>query len=252
MFEHTAIGSRIIDLTETRSTNTVGLELIQSGKAEDGLVITASVQNEGRGQHGSKWQSDPGANLLASVILNLIDFPAQLHFHLNRMVSVACCECVNEITGLKATIKWPNDMMIADQKIAGILVENSIRGGSITWSVVGVGINLNQSKFEPFPIPVTSVQLLRSIRTDRSDALQVLLKKLDHWYRIFRLKKYDVIRSAYSNNLYRYHEYSKFSDKDGTFEGMITDVLEDGRILITDKEKRKRIYSNKEIEFIFG
>lgn len=251
MFEQTAIGDKIIELTETRSTNTVALDLIQSGKASDGIVVTAHYQSEGRGQQGTFWQSDPGSNLLVSVILNLIDFPAQLHFHLNRMISVACCEAVQEITGLEARIKWPNDIMIKDSKIAGILVENSIRAGKITWCVAGIGINLNQTDFDPYNVPATSVAILRTVRYDRSEGLKILLKKMDEWYRLFRLKRFDLIRSKYSQSLYRSQEMATFSDKNGIFKGMITDVLEDGRLLITDIDKRKRIYSNKEVEFIF-
>jgi BirA family biotin operon repressor/biotin-[acetyl-CoA-carboxylase] ligase len=251
MFEHTAIGSRVVELSETRSTNTVALELIQSGKAGDGLVITADHQNEGRGQHGSQWQSDPGSNLLVSVVLNLMDFPAQLHFHLNRMISVACHESISEITGHKSQIKWPNDILVNDQKIAGILIENIIRGGVITWSVVGIGINLNQTAFGSYPVPATSVRLLNSLRYKREDALNVLLSKLDKWYRIFILKRFDLIRSGYTDHLFRYQKTAKFADKAGPFEGMITDVLEDGRMVITDATKRRRVYSNKEVEFIF-
>jgi len=187
-FRH--IGTRHIHLDATDSTNNRAAEFAHD-PANSGTVITTDVQTQGRGQHGRVWHSQPGMNVLLSVLL----FPPielRKPAVLTALASVAVAETVFELVGQEPTIKWPNDVLVGGKKIAGILIESGVKGMSTEYSVlstqyfvVGIGLNVNQSSvdFTSQGLPeATSLGLLAGKSHDVATVTQFLIHKLDAAY----------------------------------------------------------------------
>ena len=137
----------ILELDTVDSTNNYAMRLIDADTAESGLMILANAQTSGKGQRGKQWMSAAGESLLMSLILRPNrTLQQQTQFMAAVAVSVAKI-CEQNLSKISVKIKWPNDIIIADKKAGGILIENMIRGTSWEWSVIGIGLNIQQRNF---------------------------------------------------------------------------------------------------------
>ena len=133
-----AIGSSVIELSEIDSTNNYAMQLANGGMAEHGTVVITNYQTKGKGQQGNQWSSEPGSNLLFSIILDTSHDDIQSQFLLNAAFCSGIAHMLMEHFELSATsIKWPNDIFIHKKKIAGILIENLIRGQQWQFAIAG-------------------------------------------------------------------------------------------------------------------
>jgi BirA family transcriptional regulator, biotin operon repressor / biotin---[acetyl-CoA-carboxylase] ligase len=136
------IGRRVLHFDRLDSTNSYALSLAHDVD-EDGLVVLAGEQSAGRGQHGRSWSAPPGSGVLMSVLL----FPPpslRRPAVLTAWAAVSVCQLIREVTGLHARIKWPNDVLIDERKVCGILIEQRSAGGERLATVVGIGLNVAQ------------------------------------------------------------------------------------------------------------
>jgi BirA family biotin operon repressor/biotin-[acetyl-CoA-carboxylase] ligase len=148
----------IIKLDEATSTNTVAAEM--GDAASHGTAVWALTQSAGRGQRGNTWEAEPGKNLTFSVVLRPTFIAAARQFELSMLVSLAIVRVLQKYLRKDVSIKWPNDIYVGDMKICGILIENSLSGSSIDRSIVGVGLNVNQTAFvsnAPNPVSMTQI-----------------------------------------------------------------------------------------------
>ena len=142
----------IITLSKVASTNSYAQEQIEAGDLHEGDVIFTLNQESGRGQGVNTWESEAGRNLHLSLILEPNMIHASNQFVLTQMVSLAIVSVINKYVTANSNnpnvkIKWPNNIYVGDKKIAGILFQNYIKGNNIEYSIVGIGINVNQIKF---------------------------------------------------------------------------------------------------------
>ena len=242
------IGSRKLNYEKVSSTNTMALELIASGTAADGMVITGGFQSEGRGQRENRWFSDPLTNLIMSVILK----PRFLHpseqFMISKIISVSIAEAL-ETAGPSFSIKWPNDIYSGGDKIAGILIENLVTGNELSWSVAGIGININQDEFPgDIPNPV-SLKNLTGKEHNVSETEDRLCASLDKWYHELSARRFSEIDDKYLQYLYRLGEPHSFISGGIEFSGSIQGVNASGQLIIVSQEGDKREFSFKEVEF---
>ncbi len=229
---------KIIHIDETDSTNRWLRE--QGGK--DDMVVWADFQTAGRGQGSNSWESERGKNLTFSILLHPTDIPANRQFAISMQVSLALCEALGQHIG-DLSIKWPNDIYWRNAKIAGILIENRLHGNTICESIIGIGLNVNQRQFcSDAPNPVSLWQI-----SERETDREVLLK--DILSNIRSLIGQDV-RQQYLSMLYRRTGYHPYTDKDGAFMAKISDVQDDGHLVLQDEEGTKRLYAFKEVSFI--
>lgn len=178
--EHSRIGSRIVMFQSTASTNDIAWEYARN-IANDGLCVLAESQRKGRGRRGRTWFCEPHQSILCSVLLTKTDIEAEL---LTLTAAVATAEAITQTYKLPARIKWPNDILIHNKKIAGILVEKRIKGG-VSICVIGIGINCNQmpesfAKYD-LNLPATSLAIETGEHIDRTEFVCALLKQLEHW-----------------------------------------------------------------------
>jgi BirA family biotin operon repressor/biotin-[acetyl-CoA-carboxylase] ligase len=152
----------------------------------DMTFVYTRCQTGGRGQRGNGWESKPGENLTFSLFIRHSNFPPIAQFSISECVALAIVDVLNKY-GVKASVKWPNDIYVGDKKICGILIEHSVTGNSLDYSIIGAGINLNQDTFEsdaPNPISIYNITGksvdLNQFRTDIAKRLENGLYSLSH------------------------------------------------------------------------
>lgn len=238
----------IISLNEVESTNNYAMQLV-SDKAGEGTVVLAQFQSRGRGQAGSYWESEAGKNLLMSLVLKPVFLEAGKQFFLSMTVSLALADVLKIYTG-DVSIKWPNDIYIGNKKIAGILIENSLKGAMLERSTVGIGLNINQEKFESnAPNPVSLKQLTLKEHSVKQ-VLDELLNAVDNWYRRLKEGDYTQIKQAYLSALYRHNGWNLYRDTNGDFEAQIAGIGEFGQLKLEERSGKIRSYLFKEVEFV--
>ena len=208
------IGKSTIKLESVDSTNNYTSKLLADNKLTEGTVVLAGYQNSGRGQINNTWESEPGKNLLMSVILYPEFLPVQQQFLLSKVVALGVRDMLAKFVD-EVKIKWPNDIYIGDKKIAGILIENSIMGYTIGSSVAGIGININQEVFlSNAPNPVSLFQLKGNF-FDLDELFGILCEKIELWYVRLCNAQLDLINNAYVDSLYRLGIEDSYRDIDG-------------------------------------
>lgn len=240
------IGLQKIILSDVNSTNNFAAKLIKDGITDHGSVIMAENQSDGRGQHDSIWQSAPKLNLLLSIILLPEQMNIRSPIHLNWFISISIVDFFIK-KGIKAEIKWPNDILINGKKIAGVLIENKYAGSKLRNSIVGIGINVNQMSFDS--ILATSMKLEQGIEFDINDLLEEFLlcvKSKEEW---MHSKNQDVLQKEYLNYLFGMGKRLKFKTNSGIISGEISGVDSNGQLLVISNGKT-HAFQNKEIQFL--
>lgn len=239
----------IIVLSETGSTNNYASKLITEGNTENGSLVLSLYQKKGRGQRGNSWESAPGENLLASLILFPSFLPPGKQFYLSKITSLALADWLaSQIENV--AIKWPNDVYVGTKKIAGILIETSILGNRFHTAVAGIGLNLNQLRFsKELPNPV-SLKMLTGKDYDAVEvAVQVRQIFLD-WYQKLEAGDIAEIDEAYHKNLFRMNEWAVFQENNKRFEARILGTGEFGQLILEDHSGKQSAWMFKEIEFV--
>ncbi len=243
------IGSEIIFRENLPSTNTHAGQILKSQSPKEGTIICTNYQTAGRGQAGNGWESEDGMNLLFSVLL----FPSTINpadqFLISITISLGICDFLVRYIP-DCTIKWPNDIYVNNDKIAGILIENTIMGNSIENCVAGVGLNVNQVKFiSNAPNPV-SMKALTGKDYDLKLCLDELASDLDRRYKQLLAEDFRTLRDGYKSKLFRLNKWAGFRDQAGKFQGKIVSVSEIGYLQVQRKSGTITEYSFKEIDFI--
>jgi BirA family biotin operon repressor/biotin-[acetyl-CoA-carboxylase] ligase len=182
-------------------------------------------------------------------------------FYLSMAISLGICSIVNrqcsignksEISTIDhqplAKIKWPNDIYVADKKIAGMLIENTIAGMHLRYSIVGIGLNVNQENF-PSNTNATSIKNITGKNVGRNEILNTLLVAIEKYFLLLKGRKFEQLKKEYLNNLYRYNTKSSYKKEDIVFEGKIIDVDETGYLFIETKNAIEK-FGFKEVSFV--
>jgi BirA family biotin operon repressor/biotin-[acetyl-CoA-carboxylase] ligase len=185
------IGRKVIIYKSTASTNDIAAEYGRN-KANNGLVVLAEEQRGGRGRGGNKWISSYGQSVLCSILLTECKLGAEL---LPLVIAVATGEAIGKCAKAEAKIKWPNDIILNNKKVAGILVESK-KHGKYTANVIGIGINCHQRKAD-FPAELkktaTSIDIEAGTTADRISLIKRLLVSVEHWLETAEKKPQKVI-----------------------------------------------------------
>ena len=270
---------RFIELDEVVSTNTFlsGYRPLQPAEI---TLVSAEYQSAGRGQQGNSWESDRGQNLLFSLLLHPTFLPPTHLFLLSEAIALSICEALRQFlsptpssadelqpTSLpEVTVKWPNDIYVGDRKIAGILIENELRGQHIGRCIIGCGVNINQPTFHSdAPNPVSLCQLVGN-ETTRSLVLDAIVTRFRRHYSLLRnyfstevptsaasfIAEALPLHRSYLASLYRrtgFHPYLE-TESATTFSAEIADVEPCGHLLLRDDSGRLRRYAFKEVSYV--
>ncbi len=225
------------------STNDEAKKLANSGKKE-GTIIIAEEQRHGKGRLGREFSS-PSGGLWLSCILKPNVKPI-LATRATYIASLAVVKTITKLTSLQAKIKWPNDILIGDKKVSGILTEMSAEIDQINYLVVGMGINLNfplEKLDQSLHKKVTTIYHELGLKLDTAEFLQNLLEELDLAYANF--DKFDFILEEWKNYSYTIGKKVKLDNRKNPFVGEAIDIAKDGALIVKTKDEEKRVYSGE-------
>lgn len=238
-------GQKLVYVPECHSTNAEALTLLQnSPQVTEGTVIITDNQTAGRGQRGNTWESEAGKNLTFSLILKPTFLHPKDQFKLNMAVSLGLYDYLtSQVSDVK--IKWPNDMMIDNQKACGMLIESQISGQQMQSSIVGIGLNVNQQSFS-LPTP-TSVAIKKGHEFVLNEVLTELLQWIEGRY--LQLRANIDLKDEYVNALYAKGEKRNFKSGEEVFEGVIIGIDSVG-LLEVEIGNGKRYFDLKQIQLL--
>jgi BirA family biotin operon repressor/biotin-[acetyl-CoA-carboxylase] ligase len=240
----------IIKLDATDSTNLYLKNLMLSSLLEDLTVVVAKAQTRGRGQMGTKWDTKPGKNLTFSILKKIDDFSITDQFQLNIVVSLAIFDTLKALKVPHLKIKWPNDILSGTYKLGGILIENMLKGNQIRSSIIGIGLNVNQTDFHHH-FNATSLKLLLGRAFNIDVVLHLLLKNLIDYLQLLESGEISGLTNDYVEALFGMGEATTFQRPDGElFIGTIKGVSENGKLQVLLEGKQLKEYGLKEIKLI--
>ena len=232
------------------STNSKAYQLALNG-AEEGEVVISESQEKGRGRLGRQWFSPPYLNLYLSVILRPKISPHQASL-ITLMAAVATADAIEKFSGLRPLIKWPNDILLRDRKVAGLLNEIHSETDRIHFVILGIGVNLNMDeKMFSKEIRTVATSLKREMgqTVSRKAFLQSLLQELEKWYSIFLEEGGAVILKAWRDRAHIKGKQVKVTSFGETVAGIAIDVDSDGALILeTEDGKQKRVVAG-DIEY---
>jgi BirA family transcriptional regulator, biotin operon repressor / biotin---[acetyl-CoA-carboxylase] ligase len=222
---------KLIKLDAIDSTNDFLKGLSNNQSVENFTVVTAETQTKGKGQMGSVWASEPSKNLIISVLVSDFLFDINSIFDINIVVSTTIIQVLQDFQIPQLSIKWPNDIMSYNKKIGGILIENSIKTDGTINSIVGLGLNVNQTNFENLP-KASSLAVVCNAPFDKEIILVKFVKKLEQNILLWKKNRAETW-SDYKNMLFKKGVPMPFVDKtELNFMGIIQDVTSTGKLQI--------------------
>jgi BirA family biotin operon repressor/biotin-[acetyl-CoA-carboxylase] ligase len=240
---------KLIILDEAVSTNNYATQLLQTESLPEETVILTFRQTHGRGLANNSWESEDYQNLTFSLILRPEFLPASAQFCLSQVASLGMYDYLSGETE-DVHIKWPNDILIGNRKVAGMLIENSVMGNSLGWSVVGIGLNINQLNFEEYTPRAVSLSEINGKSYRPELVLAELFACIMQRYDQLRSGNYKEIKSDYLSRLFRMGQWGNYRSRNETFEARITGTDEYGRLILEDRQGVFTHWAFKEVEML--
>lgn len=241
----------LIKLSAIDSTNTFLKNLASSEKVQNFTTVVAEHQSNGKGQRGANWLIEPGKNLTFSVLYtNSLNANASL-FTLNVIVAISVVEGLQMESNLKFNIKWPNDILSDNKKIAGILIENSIKSQAEIQSIIGIGVNVNQEIFENLP-QASSLFLLEQKKTDKDLLLKNIVSRLEYNLNQLNHLEESYFWEQYHSYLFKKDIVSSFESPSGQrFVGKIREVTSGGKLKVQLEDDSEVDFDIKEVKMLY-
>ena len=244
------IKPNIIKFDLLTSTNDKMSELIKKDNLPEFSIVTTENQSIGKGQMGNSWESEPGKNLTFSIFCKPNFIPINEQFKITQIITLSIINSLKPILK-NISIKWPNDIYCGDKKIAGILVENSLKGSKIDDSIIGVGLNVNQTEFHSDAPNPSSLKLLTNKEHNLDELLnKILFNFIDIYLDLLHNDNSKSMQKKYMSNLYRSDGLYKYSDDKGDFYAKIVDIMSTGHLVLETESGEIRKYAFKEVSFI--
>lgn len=244
------IGKTHHHLGRVESTNAWLKQWLESAETSvpEGLVVTAEEQFAGKGQGDKSWITSPGLNLTVSILLRPVFLEPRQVFYLNKAIALSVHDTLaTETHGVQ--IKWPNDMYYEKKKLAGILIENILGSYRIQQSIIGIGINLNQTDFDAdLPNP-TSLKLITGRVIDLSDLLEKLCTQIEKYYLQLRAAQFTTIDALYHHHLFGHQKESEFIINNNKIKATVNGVSASGKLILSTADNKLEL-SVGEVEWV--
>lgn len=231
------LGLPFIELQSVDSTNNYARRQIHAGLAQHGMAIFTHEQLAGKGQRGKVWVAEKGANIILTVLVNPHPLQLAQQFQLSACVAVAVQEFFMKYAGDDCKIKWPNDLYWQDRKAGGILIENIVTGkqpdstGRQWSSIIGIGININQTSFHPEIKNPVSLKQITGKDFNTVELAKELCLVLDKWFAELIEKRFENIYNIYLDHLYKRGTKVKLKKGNKVFEAKIESVSQTGKLV---------------------
>jgi BirA family biotin operon repressor/biotin-[acetyl-CoA-carboxylase] ligase len=242
------IGSKELYFDEIDSTNDYATELASKTKPSEGTVIITGYQTGGKGQYGRKWVSQPDQNLMMSVILKPLFIDIRQQFLLNVFTSLAITRLIRNMSNKAPSIKWPNDIMVGNRKICGILIKNFVQQATIKYSIVGIGLNVNQNDFAAEAGTPISMRQITGVSYELGEVKTGLYDSMNQYYFNLQSGSQPLI-DEYISQLYGLSEPKMFEIDRKVVEGKIHGIDDHGKLMV-DIQNSVRHFNHGEIRMI--
>ncbi|NNE32111.1 MAG: biotin--[acetyl-CoA-carboxylase] ligase [Winogradskyella sp.] len=241
----------IIKLDAIDSTNSYLKEMASAVLPKDYTTVMAEIQTKGRGQMGTQWEAETGKNLTASVFKINKQLNIDKQFYISMVVSLSIYKALETFKMPQLYIKWPNDILSANKKLCGILIENVIKRTTLQGSVIGFGLNVNQLNFENLP-NATSMKIISGRTIDKEEVLSSILKKIKHYFDQLEKENYTDIKTEYESLLFRKGKPSTFKLRDDkTFPGIIKGIENNGNLKVMVEDEIIKTFDLKEVTLLY-
>ena len=238
---------KIIVLEKVDSTNNYAMALIQNDTAINENAVFAKEQTNGKGRRGKDWKSNKGDNIVLSVMEQMQWLPVSHQFELSVGVALACHDFISKYNSSNTSIKWPNDILINDSKAGGILIENVLKGTLWQWSVIGIGININQVNFEDYNLSPISLKQITgkdyNVLQMAEELHSLVLKRINE----LKSGSFQKMLKEYNEKLFARNRLVKLKKQNIVFETKIIGVSASGQLITQDAFERH--FSFDEVEY---
>lgn len=241
---------RIIKVNAIDSTNTFVRKFYDNNGQFEPVCVSAAHQTNGRGQRGANWNVQPGQNLTFSILYPQQDLNISGYFKLNICISLAILEVLAARNLPQLKVKWPNDIMSQRKKLGGILIENIVKTEGIVASIIGIGINVNQTNFEELP-QATSLKNVTGIHWSVDKLLHELCEILDLRLRSISSMDTKELMENYEKHLFRKDVISTFQVNEDRFNGIIRGVTSEGKLQVEKEDQVFQTFDLKEIKLLY-
>ncbi|MEO8933372.1 MAG: biotin--[acetyl-CoA-carboxylase] ligase [Xanthomarina sp.] len=241
----------IIKLNATDSTNNYLKRLTANQVLEDGTVVVTDFQTSGRGQMGTIWTSEASKNLMFSILKDVSWLPIDRSYYISMATALAIIKTLHRFKIPKLHIKWPNDILSEELKICGVLIENVIKQNQLNKSIIGIGLNVNQTNFTGLP-KASSLHLISGAVFKLDELLQTLKTDLNVYFKLLEKGKYQELKVAYEKALFRKDKPSTFKNAEGVmFSGFIKGVANSGNLQVLVENQAVQEFDLKQIQLLY-
>ena len=244
------LGKPFIELQSVDSTNNYARSLLDQEAAAHGTAVFAHAQFRGKGQRGKQWDSEPGANLILTLIIDPKIIGVREPFGLSACIALSLTDLFSQHVGKHVSIKWPNDLYWKDKKAGGILIENIIMANSREWkwAIVGIGININQIEFPPELSNPVSMKQITGNSYDPIELSKKLCDIISFYLHLINKKGFSFIVEKYNDQLYKRKETIKLRKDNRSFEVKLKGVSTEGKLIVANGLEKE--FSYEEIEWV--
>ena len=240
----------IIKLDAIDSTNNYLKKIILNKDVSDCTIVTAKFQKKGKGQLGTNWESEDSKNLIFSIYKKDLGIKVRDQFIISIIVSLALIKTLKKNNLPNLYIKWPNDIMSDNKKICGILIENIVKEMHIKHTIIGIGLNVNQTIFDNLP-NASSIKKITGTTHNKDEILKELANNINRSFDMLYSNSSEIIFKKYEELLYKINKPSTFKNLKGdSFTGLIKGVTKLGKLNIMLKNNKIESYDLKEISIL--
>ena len=241
---------QIIKLNAIDSTNSFLKEMISKEFVADYTIVVTKQQTSGRGQMGTVWESERGKNLMFSLFKDLSMHDVEFPFYINMAICLAVIKTLKALNIPSLSIKWPNDILSANKKICGILIENVIKN-KLNSTIIGIGVNVNQTEFKDLP-KASSLKNITGVHYNLDEILLSIIKDTKYFSSLLQQEKYEDVKNEYEANLFRKNKPSTFRNAEGLmFSGFIKGVTKYGKLQVILEDEIVKKFDLKEITLLY-
>lgn len=242
---------RIIKLDAIDSTNDFLKGLTQNQRIENYTIVTAKTQTKGKGQHGSKWHDEYNKNLITSILIKETLTTIEGIFVLNIAVTLGILSALQKNNIPSLSVKWPNDIMSENKKIAGILIENLIQENGKIQSIIGIGLNVNQTEFDDLP-KASSLKSITDIEYDIEELVIQIVAEIKKKVALISDNNSEILWKEYQQNLFKKGIPVVLENQKGVkFMGIIQEVNRNGKLEVLLEDDSIQAYGIKEVSLIY-
>jgi BirA family transcriptional regulator, biotin operon repressor / biotin---[acetyl-CoA-carboxylase] ligase len=244
------IGHTLIKIKQVDSTNNYAMALVQQGIAKHGFAIFAHEQTNGKGQRGKTWITEPGKNIIISFVLQPFMLAVSQQFLLSMAIANACHQVYYSYAGEATTIKWPNDIYWHDRKAGGMLLENIVQNSKWQFAIAGIGLNINQVKFEDAAAKPVSLKQITGKDFNLDEICTTLSAAIEYWFNALTTLNYQQVVDYFNKHLYKKNQPIYLKKENAVFKTTLIAVNEQGTLITSDSMQRH--FNFGEVEWLTG